>query len=171
MPGGFAGHPGLLASPAFPGAPLASASPKREQPTTLPSGGMIEHTNLLPPSDYVDRHVVYLSRYYTTDKPIALADPSSEAERWVGLLVDHFGLAREDVLEVNAFRTPFAAPLVSLGYLDRLPPLEGPVSGLYVTTTAQIYPQDRGMDEGIKAGYRTAEVVRDTVLARPRALV
>ena len=138
---------------------------------TLPFGGMIEHTNLLPPSDYGDRHVVYLSRYYTSDEPIAQADPSSEAERWVGLLVDHFGLAREDVLEVNAFRTPFAAPLVSLGYLDRLPPLEGPVSGLYVTTTAQIYPQDRGMDEGIKAGYLTAEVVRDTVLARPRALV
>jgi hypothetical protein len=55
---------------------------------------------------------------------------------------------------------------VSLGYLDRLPPIRGPVEGLYLTTTAQIYPQDRGMDEGIKAGYRTADIVRDTIRAR-----
>ena len=131
--------------------------------SALPFGGIIEHTNLLPPSEYGGRHVVYLSRYFTSDEDVARADPASEAERWVQLLVEHVGLSAEDVIAVHPFRTPYAAPLVSLGYLDRLPPIEGPVEGLYVTTTAQIYPQDRGMDEGVKAGYRTADAIRDRV--------
>lgn len=127
----------------------------------LPFGGIIEHTNLLPTSDYGGHHVVYLSRYFTSDEDIARADPATEAARWVRLLVEHLGMSPDDVIAVHPFRTPYAAPLVSLGYLDRLPPLEGPVRGLYVTTTAQIYPQDRGMDEGVKAGYRTADVIHD----------
>jgi protoporphyrinogen oxidase len=132
----------------------------------LPFGGIIEHTNLLPPSEYGGRHVLYLSRYFTSDEDVARADPASEAERWVDLLVERIGISSEDVIAVHPFRTPYAAPLVTLGYLDRLPPLEGPVEGLYVTTTAQIYPQDRGMDEGVKAGYRTADAIRDRAPAR-----
>jgi protoporphyrinogen oxidase len=112
---------------------------------------------------------VYLSRYFTSDEKVADADPDQEAERWVGLLVERLGISRDDVLAVHPFRTPNAAPLVTLGHLDRLPPLEGPVGGLYVTTTAQIYPQDRGMDEGVKAGYRTADAIRDAVRARALA--
>jgi protoporphyrinogen oxidase len=126
----------------------------------LPFGGIIEHTNLLPASDYGDRVVVYLSRYFTMDEPIASVDPGEEAERWVDLLVDHVDhLSHDDVLAVHPFRSAYAAPLMSLGHLERIPPVHSPVKGLYITTTAQIYPQDRGMDEGIKAGYRAAEVL------------
>jgi protoporphyrinogen oxidase len=132
---------------------------------SLPFGGIIEHTNLLPPSEYGGRHVVYLSRYFTSDEDVARADPELEAERWVRSFVGHLGMSPHDVMAIHPFRTPYAAPLVTLGYLDRLPPLEGPAKGLYVTTTAQIYPQDRGMDEGVKAGYRTAAVISDMVSA------
>jgi protoporphyrinogen oxidase len=126
----------------------------------LPFGGIIEHTNLLPIEDYGGRHVVYLSRYFTADEAVASADPREEAERWVDELVAHVdGLSRDDVVAIHPFKTPYAAPLISLGHLKRLSPIEGPVDGLYVATTAQIYPQDRGMDEGVKAGYRTADVL------------
>ncbi|HET9733600.1 MAG TPA: FAD-dependent oxidoreductase [Acidimicrobiales bacterium] len=137
----------------------------------LPFGGIIEHTNLIPSSDYDGRHVVYLSRYFTPDEEVARADPVAEAERWVRLLVQKLNLSTDDVLAVHPFRAPYAAPLVTLGYLDLLPAIRGPVEGLYLTTTAQIYPEDRGMDEGVKAGYRTAGVVRDTVRARARTVV
>lgn len=127
---------------------------------SLPFGGIIEHTNLMPKEDYDGRHIVYLSRYFTHDEPVASADPRAEAERWVDLLMEHVGgLRREDILAIHPFRAGYAAPLVKLGQLDRIPPVTGPVGGLYVTTTAQIYPQDRGMDEGVRAGYRTADVI------------
>jgi len=60
---------------------------------------------------------------------------------------------------VHAFRTPYAAPLVTVGHLARIPPLRSHVDGLYVCTTAQIYPQDRGMSEGVRTGGEAAEAV------------
>lgn len=130
----------------------------------LPFGGIIEHTNMLPPEQYGGRRVVYLSRYFTMDEDVATADPAAEADRWVGLLyrmLPH--LDRSDVKAVHPFRSPYAAPLVRLGHLDRIPPVQTELAGFYITTTAQIYPQDRGMDEGVKAGYRAAEVVSNAL--------
>src|SRR5205807_2343188 len=49
----------------------------------MPFGGIIEHTNLVPAADYGGRHVVYLSRYFTADEPVARGDPTDEARRWI----------------------------------------------------------------------------------------
>ncbi|MDQ1396829.1 MAG: hypothetical protein QOG64_2088 [Acidimicrobiaceae bacterium] len=128
----------------------------------LPFGGVIEHTNMLPTSDY-GCHVVYLSRYFTEDEPIAAADPATEAARWVEIFSERWpGVRPGDVTAVHPFRTLEAAPLVMTGHLGRIPPVtaEG-VRGLFVSTTAQIYPQDRGMSEGVRTGTASA----DTILA------
>jgi protoporphyrinogen oxidase/SAM-dependent methyltransferase len=126
----------------------------------LPFGGIIEHTNLLPAADYGGRHVVYLSRYFTADEPIAHADPEAEAARWVDALRATFPeLTADDVLAIHPFRAAYAAPLVELGHLARIPPVRSHLAGLYVSTTAQIYPQDRGMSEGVRTGTEVAALV------------
>jgi protoporphyrinogen oxidase len=126
----------------------------------LPFGGIIEHTNLVPADDYGGRHVVYLSRYFTEHDPIAGARATDTARTWIAALEDHFSLATSDVLGVHPFKTNFAAPLVTTGHLARIPPVRAHVPGLYVSTTAQIYPQDRGMSEGV----RTARDAATTLL-------
>lgn len=129
----------------------------------VPFGGIIEHTNLLPPSRYDGRHVVYLSRYFTPDEDVATADVDSTAEEWLKIcaeLFPHFDPGQ--VKEVHAFRTPYGAPLVSYPYLPQIPPTEAHLQGLYLATTAQIYPQDRGMSEGIKRGIQVAEQMLDS---------
>ncbi len=124
----------------------------------LPFGGIIEHTNLVPAEDYGGRTVVYLSRYHTLDEPVATEDPAAEAARWVDVLAEHLpGLSANEVLKVTPFRTPYAAPLPELGHLGRIPPTAAHLPGLYLSTTAQIYPEDRGMDEGLKRAIRVAE--------------
>ena len=124
----------------------------------VPFGGIIEHTNMLPPSDYGDRRVVYLSRYFTHDEPIAQADPREEANRWIAVLGDKLpGFDPSHVLAVHPFTTPYAAPLVTLGHKARIPPMQSHIPGLLVSTTAQIYPQDRGMSEGVRTGQEAAD--------------
>jgi protoporphyrinogen oxidase len=126
----------------------------------LPFGGIIEHTNFVPSADYGGRHIAYLSRYFTSDEPIAGSDPTEEAVRWVDALVDRVdGLRRQDVLAVHPFKTPYGAPLVSVGHLDRIPPLQSHLDGLWVSTTGQIYPQDRGMSEGVRTGTEAAAAI------------
>jgi protoporphyrinogen oxidase len=128
----------------------------------LPFGGIIEHTNLLPPGDYGDRHVVYLSRYFTADESIASADPAAEAASWVDALASRFpDFDPETVIAIHPFRTPYAAPLVDLGYGKRLAPLRADAAGLYVCTTAQIYPHDRGMNEGVVMAQAAVAGIRE----------
>jgi len=126
----------------------------------LPFGGVIEHTNFVPASDYTGRHVVYVSRYFTADEPVARADPAEEAGHWIDALHERFpGFDNRRVLAVHPFRTPYAAPLVTVGHLGRISPLRSHIDGLYVCTTAQIYPQDRGMSEGVRMGGEAADAV------------
>jgi protoporphyrinogen oxidase len=129
----------------------------------LPFGGIIEHTNLVPAADYGGRHLVYLSRYFTTTEAIATVDPHAEAQRWVDLLAERFPrFDRSQLLELHAFRTPYAAPLVHLGYRQAIPPRRSHIPGLYLSTTAHIYPQDRGMSDGVRLGTQVAaEITRD----------
>jgi protoporphyrinogen oxidase len=125
----------------------------------VPFGGVIEHTNLIPASDY-GTHVMYLSRYFTHDEAIASADPMEESMRWIGVLDERYpGFSKDDVTAVHPFTTPFAAPLVRVGHRRRIPPLESHVAGLWVCTTAQIYPQDRGMSEGVRTGKEAAAAI------------
>jgi protoporphyrinogen oxidase len=135
----------------------------------LPFGGIIEHTNLVPAADYGGRHIVYLSRYFTADEALALVDPRAEAQRWVDLLADRFpSFDRSQLLAVNAFRTPYAAPLVHRGYLRAIPPRRSHIPGLYLSTTAHIYPQDRGMSDGVRLGTQAAgEIARDLQRVTP----
>jgi protoporphyrinogen oxidase len=133
----------------------------------LPFGGLIEHTNMVPPADYGNRHVAYLSRYFTADEDVARADPAAEAERWLDALAARLpSFDRSSVVAVHPFRTPYAAPLVDLGYGKRLAPMRSPLAGFYVCTTAQIYPHDRGMNEGVVMGQRAADEILADVAGR-----
>jgi protoporphyrinogen oxidase len=134
--------------------------------TELPFGGVIEHTNLLPTSDYGGRHVVYLSRYFTADEAVASAVPAEEAAVWVERLAERWpGFDPSSVLAVHPFRAPYAAPLVGVGYRATIPPVRSHIDGLYLSTTAQIYPQDRGMSEGVRTGADVAQLVSADIAA------
>jgi protoporphyrinogen oxidase len=140
------------------GRPLGSAYWTNVCDATVPFGGIIEHTNLVPAEDYGRRHVVYLSRYFTQEEDLAAADLQSEADRWLDALESRMpGFSRSDLLGVHPFRTPYGAPLPRLGHLSRMAPIRSHIPGLFLCTTAQIYPQDRGMNEGIRLARRAAE--------------
>ncbi|MHB8464439.1 MAG: methyltransferase domain-containing protein [Acidimicrobiales bacterium] len=137
----------------------------------LPLTAYIEHTNFVPASDYGGVHIAYLARYFTADDPLATADVEAEGWRWVDALADGGlpGFRREDVIAIHPARTLYAAPLVEVGHLGRIPPVRAHLAGLYVATTAQIYPQDRGMSEGIRLGAEAAShAVADAGITRPR---
>lgn len=128
----------------------------------LPFGGIIEHTNLVPTSWYGGRHVVYLSRYFTHDEPITSSDVEGETARWLDALHAAFpDVTPSDIVNVHSFRAAYAAPLVSTPYVPAIPPARSHIDGLYLATTAQIYPQDRGMDAGIVRAQATVDAIAD----------
>ena len=54
------------------------------------------------------------------------------------------------------FKGPYAQPIVTTGYRDKIPEHRTPVPGLYLATMSQIYPEDRGQNYSIKMGEQVA---------------
>jgi protoporphyrinogen oxidase len=124
---------------------------------TMPFGGLIEHTNYIPPSRYGGHHVVYLSDYVLPDdRKWAMPD----RDLWdiylpaVSRLAPAFDGAR--VVSRHLFRAEYAQPIVGAGYSRLLPPVRTGVPGLYSAAMAQVYPEDRGQNYAVKIAREAA---------------
>jgi hypothetical protein len=65
-------------------------------------------------------------------------------------------------------REPAAQPIVTVGYHERIPPLQTGVPGLVLANTTQIYPEDRGTNYSVRLGTDAARaVLADLRSSRP----
>jgi protoporphyrinogen oxidase len=128
----------------------------------FPFVGVIEHTNFEPPESYAGRHLVYLSKYLPeTDELYRMQDADV-----VRFCLEHLkrmfpDLSPEWVLGAHVWRARYSQPIVVRRYSSLIPDVETPLSGLYLSSMAQVYPEDRGTNyairEGRSAGRRIAE--------------
>ncbi|MGI8824058.1 MAG: NAD(P)/FAD-dependent oxidoreductase [Chloroflexota bacterium] len=121
----------------------------------FPFVGLFEHTNYMPVEDYGGRHIVYLGNYLPMDDPLFGMNEQQVLERFLPAL----RRVNPDFLESWVtdhwmFKAPFAQPIVTLGYADRLPPHETPLKHFLVANMSQVYPQDRGQSYSIALAER-----------------
>ena len=104
--------------------------------------------------------------------PSRRADPAEETERWLDALEARLrGLQPRDASSPYT-RSPPRTPRRSSrsATSERIPPVRSHIAGLFVSTTAQIYPQDRGMSEGVRTGYEAADAIHaHPVVSEPPA--
>ncbi len=105
--------------------------------------GVVEMSTLVEPSQYGNRHLVYVMKY--TDRASALFQESDEviAKRWCEqflALNKDLGLTREEIVEIRVFRAPFVEPSYPLGYSQLKPEIRSGDSRLLLATTTQVYP-------------------------------
>jgi protoporphyrinogen oxidase len=118
----------------------------------------VEHTNLIPPADYGGRHLIYLGNYVSPDDRLLREDDADTVRRFIAALPRlRSGFDPSWVSESWVFKAPFAQPIVTTDYLDRLPPHETPLSGVYLANMAHVYPQDRGQNYSLRLGERIAQ--------------
>ena len=126
----------------------------------FPFVGVIEHTNFEPPETYAGRRLVYLSKYLPeTDELYRRADAEV-----VTFSLEHLqrmfpALSRDHVLGAHVWRARYAQPIVERRYQALIPPLTTPLGGFYLSTMAQVYPEDRGTNYAIREGRRAARAV------------
>ena len=117
--------------------------------------GLVEYTNLRP----LGQHIVYVPFYMPGEHP-KFAEPDSvfldKVRRYLSKI--NPTLVDGDFIELRASRYRYAQPICEPGYLDRLPPVELPVKGLWVADTSYYYPEDRGISESIGFGRNMARM-------------
>ncbi|MBV9280485.1 MAG: NAD(P)/FAD-dependent oxidoreductase [Chloroflexi bacterium] len=116
---------------------------------------LVEHTNYMPPQDYGGRHVMYLGNYLPMNHPLfTMKDDEVLAAFLPALARINPRFDPSWVAEHYIFKAPFAQPIVTVGYPDRLPPHRTPVPNLYLANMSQVYPQDRGQNYSIAMANR-----------------
>jgi protoporphyrinogen oxidase len=124
----------------------------------FPYVGIIEHTNFDSAEHYGGERIAYLSKYLSTDDPMFhMSD-----EQLYAFSLPHLKRMFPDfdpdqwVIGYRAWRARYSQPVITKRYSSLIPSLETPISGLWLSTMAQIYPEDRGTNYAVKFGRKAA---------------
>ena len=118
--------------------------------------GIVEYTNLRP----LDQHIVYVPFYMPGEHPKFKDDNSVFINKVRGYMQKiNPQLKDDDFIDIRASRYRYAQPICDPGYLDKLPPVNLPIDGLWVADTSYYYPEDRGISESIDFGRKLAKTV------------
>ncbi len=119
--------------------------------------GLIEHTNLIEPERYDGRRFLYVSNYLPHGHELLDRTQEEILERYdAGLRKVNPAWSRDWIRQAWTFREPAAQPIVTVGYKERIPPLQTGVDGLVLANTTQIYPEDRGTNYAVRLGEEAA---------------
>ncbi len=118
---------------------------------------MIEHTNFDSPANYKGKHIVFLSRYLAKEDPLWEYGDEEYLDFALGHLQRMFPeLKRSWIHEYRIWRAEFAQPITERGYSSYVPGRATPFSNAWISTMAQIYPEDRGTNYAIREGREVA---------------
>lgn len=127
---------------------------------TFPFVGVIEHTNFDSPDAYGGRHIAFLSKYLPVDEPLF----SASADEIMRFTEPHLkkmfpSFERSWVTAFHVWRERYSQPLVTKHYSKLIPPHRLSIEGLWLSTMAQIYPEDRGTNYAVAAGRNVAKLM------------
>jgi protoporphyrinogen oxidase len=126
----------------------------------MPFIGLIEQTNFVPPERYGGRRFLYVANYLDERHELLRLDPDELIDRYEPALRRiNPEFSRDWVKQRWLFREPAAQPVVTVGYRERIPPLDTGVPGLVLANTTQIYPEDRGTNYSVRLGGQAAEAL------------
>ena len=137
---------------------------------TFPFVGIIEHTNLDQADPSGRRHIVYFSRYLPASDPMFGAhsdDVVSFTLPHVQRMFPNLGL--ECIRAAHVWQARYAQPLVVRNYSQLVPSHQTSISGLFIASMAQIYPEDRGTNYAIRDGRAVARFTGAFLSAATRA--
>jgi protoporphyrinogen oxidase len=128
----------------------------------VPFVGLIEHTNFVEPERYGGRRFLYVANYLPRGHALLDLDAEALLARYeAGLRRANPAWNRSWVRRAWRFAEPAAQPIVTVGYRDRIAPLQTGVPGLVLANTTQIYPEDRGTNYAVRLGDDAARAVLD----------
>ena len=125
----------------------------------IPLTGVIETTTYIDPRHVGGHHLVYLPKYTRPGSPWLAMGDDEIRRSWVDAVKRMFpAFSEEWIRYFLVHRERYVEPLRPIGSPD-LPGAEAPVAGLYLATTAQIYPALTNGESVTRHAAKTAELV------------
>ena len=122
---------------------------------SYPFVAVINQRKMVDDPDYAPHYPVYLSRYLSTDDPLYSMPANELVPLFTKEFLRMFPKARLDPKRPGwRWKARYTQPVVPCGYSETAPPFETGLPGLFLSSMAQIYPEDRGMNYAIDCGER-----------------
>ena len=122
----------------------------------IPIPGIIEFSNLRPAAG--GDAIVYVPYYMPVTQPRwTWTDEELIAESLACIARVNPAITRADLVEARVGRLRHAQPVCGPNFLDTLPPVRTPITGLQIADTCFYYPEDRGIAESVRLGREMAE--------------
>lgn len=132
----------------------------------FPFVGIVEHTNFEPAASYDGHHIVYLSKYLPETDALFLMDDAALLRFSIPHIKRMFPAFNESwISDYHVWRARYAQPVVERNYSALIPTVDTPIKGLYLSTMAQVYPEDRGTNYAVREGRKVAKIVADSCLS------
>ncbi|NMC63867.1 MAG: NAD(P)/FAD-dependent oxidoreductase [SAR324 cluster bacterium] len=130
---------------------------------SFPFVGIIEHTNFDNIENYGGEHIAYISKYLPTSDPLFAMSDEEYLEYCLPYLKQMFPKFSKDwIIGASTWRAHYSQPLVTKHYSKLIPAQKTPINSLWLSTMAQVYPEDRGTNYAIKEARRVAaEIVSE----------
>jgi protoporphyrinogen oxidase len=124
----------------------------------LPFTGVIEMSAMADPQHFGGRGLVYLPRYAEPDDPVfALSDDELRVQFVAGLQRVYPQVRTGDVLAFQVSRVRHVMPLPTLGYSERVPPMDTSVPGLHIVNSAHIVNGTLNVNETVQLAEAAAQ--------------
>lgn len=126
---------------------------------TFPFLVLVEHTNFMDPIHYGGQHIIYIGNYLPRDHrylKMTKEELLKELTPFLRKINPNFQLL---ITNYYSFVGPFAQPIVTVDYPEKLPTMETPIPNIYLANLSMVYPWDRGTNYAIELGEKVANLV------------
>lgn len=125
-----------------------------------PFGGIIEHTQFIPSSNYNNRHVVYLSKYFSLDEEIATMSNSDIEDLMLKHIKTIFpAFKSESIMNTHVFKSNTAATVCDLNFSKKVPSVKSDIENLFICNMAHVYPDERSVNNSIRIASNACELM------------
>ncbi len=132
--------------------------------TNFPFVGIIEHTNFVNKKNYNNKNLIYLSKYLPNNDKIYKMKDHDVFKFTIKALKQKFPRFNiRNILKYHIWRADYAQPITSINYKNKIPKFNTPIKNVYISTMAQIYPEDRGTNQAVKHGIENAKKVLNNI--------
>lgn len=126
----------------------------------FPFGGVIEHTNFIPASEYGGSHIAYLSRYFAHEEKIAsMPEEEIEKEMLAKLKEIYPQFSEKDVKHIYLFKTMTAATVCDMNFSDKIPNCKTEIENMYLASMSHVYPDERSTNNSIRVAAEACRVM------------
>jgi protoporphyrinogen oxidase len=121
---------------------------------SIPFCALIEHTHAFEDKGYNGFKLLYVSNYVEHSHPLWGASDQEVLDAYIqGLKKIRPSFSENEMAEYFIFREKFAQPVPTLGHSRKIPPF-AVKDRLHYVSSAQIYPEDRGVSDSIRLAQR-----------------